>query len=54
VRGAPGGYATAAVVEMKGTMWHLKLFKRLLNVAIHNTMVMYRSLPNKKSKILYN
>jgi hypothetical protein len=28
---------------------YLKLFKRLLNVEIHNTMVMYRSLPNNEN-----
>jgi hypothetical protein len=29
--------------------WYLKLFKRLLNVAIHNTKVIYRCLPNNKN-----
>ncbi|XP_023725727.1 piggyBac transposable element-derived protein 4 [Cryptotermes secundus] len=33
----------------KGTKWYLKLFKRLLNVAIHNSMVIYRSHPNKQN-----
>jgi hypothetical protein len=28
--------------------WYVKLFKRLLNVAIHNSMVIYRSHPNKQ------
>jgi hypothetical protein len=33
----------------KSTKWYKKLFKRLLNVAIHNAMVIYRSLPNNKN-----
>jgi hypothetical protein len=32
----------------KGTKWYVKLFKRLLNVVIHNSMVIYRSHPNKE------
>jgi hypothetical protein len=31
----------------KGTKWYVKLFRRLLNVAIHNSTVIYRSHPNK-------
>ena len=33
----------------KGTKWYLKLFRRLLNVAIHNSMVIYRSHTNKQN-----
>ena len=33
----------------KGTKWYLKLFKRLLNVAIQNSMVIYRSHPKKQN-----
>jgi hypothetical protein len=33
----------------KSTKWYQKLFKRLLNVAIHNTMVIYQCLPNNKN-----
>jgi hypothetical protein len=32
----------------KGTKWYVKLLKRLLNVAIHNSMVIYRSHPNNE------
>jgi hypothetical protein len=32
----------------KGTKRYLKLFKTLLDVEIHNAMVMYWSLPNKR------
>jgi hypothetical protein len=32
----------------KGTKWYVKLFQRLLNVAIHNSMVIYRSHPIKE------
>ncbi|XP_021913795.1 piggyBac transposable element-derived protein 4-like, partial [Zootermopsis nevadensis] len=32
----------------RGTKWYMTLFKRLLNVAIHNAIVMYRSVPNTK------
>jgi hypothetical protein len=49
--GASGGYATAAVAGMRDTLGYLKLFKKLLNVAIHNTMIMYQLLPNNKSKM---
>jgi hypothetical protein len=35
------------IERKKGTKWYMKLFKRLLNVAIHNSMVIYRSLPEK-------
>jgi hypothetical protein len=31
------------------TKWYKKLFKRLLNVAVHNAMVIYRCHPNKKN-----
>jgi hypothetical protein len=33
----------------KSTKWYLKLFKRLLNVAIHYAMVVYQCLPNNKN-----
>ncbi|XP_021941441.1 piggyBac transposable element-derived protein 4-like [Zootermopsis nevadensis] len=33
----------------KETKWYMKLFKRLLNVAIHNAMVMYRCVPQNKT-----
>jgi hypothetical protein len=33
----------------KGTKRYVKLFKRLLNAAIHNSMVIYRSHPNKEN-----
>ena len=33
----------------RSTKWYQKLFKRLLNVAIHNAMVIYRCLPNNKN-----
>jgi hypothetical protein len=33
----------------KSTKWYLKLFKRVLSVAIHNTVVIYRPLPNNKN-----
>jgi hypothetical protein len=34
----------------KGSKWYAKLFKRLLNVTIRNSMVIYRSLhANKKT-----
>ncbi|XP_021913223.1 piggyBac transposable element-derived protein 4-like [Zootermopsis nevadensis] len=33
----------------RGTKWYMTLFKRLLNVAIHNAMVMYRCVPNNKN-----
>ncbi|PNF34159.1 hypothetical protein B7P43_G18264, partial [Cryptotermes secundus] len=37
------------LLERNGsTKWYQKLFKRLLNVAIHNVMVIYRCLPNNK------
>jgi exonuclease III len=32
----------------KSTKWYLKLFKRLLSVAIHNTVVISWYLPNNK------
>jgi hypothetical protein len=32
----------------KGTKWCMKLFKWLFNIAIHNSMVIYRSHPNKE------
>jgi hypothetical protein len=35
--------------QKKGTKWYMKLFKRLLNAAIHNAMVMYHSLSNNKN-----
>jgi hypothetical protein len=31
------------------TKWYKKLFKQLLNVAVHNAMVIYRCHPNKKN-----
>jgi predicted nucleic acid-binding Zn ribbon protein len=34
--------------QKKGTKWYVKLFKRLLNVAIHNSIVIYRSDPKKQ------
>jgi hypothetical protein len=37
----------------KGSKWHVKLFKRLLNITIYNSMVIYRSLSaNKKTNPL--
>jgi hypothetical protein len=33
----------------KSTKWYLKLFKRLLDVALHNAMVIYRCLPSNKN-----
>jgi hypothetical protein len=33
--------------QKKGTKLYVKLFRRLLNVAIHKSMVIYRSHPNK-------
>jgi hypothetical protein len=38
----------------KGTKWYLKLFKRLLSVAVHNAMVIYWCLPNNKKHRLTN
>jgi hypothetical protein len=36
--------------QKKGSKWYVKLFKRLLNVTIHNSMVIYWSLQaNKKT-----
>jgi hypothetical protein len=35
--------------QKKTTKWYLKSFKRLLNVAIYNAMVIYHCLPNNKS-----
>jgi hypothetical protein len=35
--------------QEKGITWYLKLFKRLLDVEIHNAMVMYQLLPNNKN-----
>jgi hypothetical protein len=35
--------------EKKSTKWYLKFFKRLLNVAIHNTVVICRCLPDNKN-----
>jgi hypothetical protein len=35
--------------QKKGTKWYMKLFKRLLNVAIHNSMVIYQYHPNKET-----
>ncbi|XP_021915030.1 uncharacterized protein LOC110827574 [Zootermopsis nevadensis] len=32
----------------RGTKWYMTLFKRLLNVSIHNAMVMYRSVPSNR------
>jgi hypothetical protein len=32
----------------KGTKWYVNLFKWLINIAIHNNMVIYRSHPNKE------
>jgi hypothetical protein len=44
-----GGTEGLAGTKKKGTKRYLKLFKRLLSVAIHNTMVMYQSRPYKKN-----
>jgi hypothetical protein len=35
--------------QKKSTKWYLKLFKRLLDVATHNTMKIYRCLPYNKN-----
>jgi hypothetical protein len=35
--------------QKKSTKWYLKLFKRLLSVATHNTVVIYQCLPNNKN-----
>jgi hypothetical protein len=35
--------------QKNSTKWCLKLFKRLLTVAIHNTVVMCRCLPDNKN-----
>jgi hypothetical protein len=35
--------------QKKGTEWYLKFFKRILSVAVYNTMVMYRSFSNNKN-----
>jgi hypothetical protein len=35
----------------KGTKWYLKLFKRLLSVAIHNSVVIYQCLLNNKNTV---
>jgi hypothetical protein len=32
----------------KSTKWYLKLFRKLLSVAIHNAVVIYRCLPDNK------
>jgi hypothetical protein len=37
------------LLNKRGTKWYLKLFHRLLTVAIHNTVVTYLPLPNKKT-----
>jgi hypothetical protein len=44
-------YIITLLERKKSTKWYLKLFKRLLNVAIHNKMVIYRCLPDTTKKI---
>jgi hypothetical protein len=34
----------------EGSKWYPKLFKRILNVAVYNAMVIYRSLPENKNE----
>jgi predicted cupin superfamily sugar epimerase len=34
----------------KGSRWHMKLFKRLVNTAGHNSLKIYSSMPNNKVK----
>jgi hypothetical protein len=34
--------------QKKGCMWCMKLFEGFLNVAIHNTNIIYHYLPNNK------
>jgi hypothetical protein len=35
--------------QKKSTKWYLRLFKRILNVAIHNTLVIYQCLPDNRN-----
>jgi hypothetical protein len=34
--------------QKEGSKWYMKLFKRLLNVANHNSMIICWSMPNNK------
>jgi hypothetical protein len=51
VRGGSEGWNATAILAGMKEMYQVvfKLFRRLLRVAIHNALIIYRSLPNNKS-----